>query len=215
MSKLCNRQAILASLIFLVGCGSESGSHGSSIPRGYAAPSSTENLPLVSHPEYVAWSRFPVGMAVVRKKEVTNEFGVVRVTTTLRMAEKTTDHIVVESQVTVYRNADPPEENPPLKFDFPAKFRLPQGMQLEQFALPALKAEQVGEETRRVCDRECSTQLFAWEEVNKEATMAIKLWRSDDIPGRMVRQEVKGPSHNSVEDVVEIIQPAGETGRGT
>jgi hypothetical protein len=132
----------------------------------------------------------------------------VRVTTTLRLAEKTANKVVVESQVSVDRPGDPLEQNPPFNADFPATFRLPPGMEREQFFLPSLKAKKIGEEPRPACGREYQTQLFTWEERNESGPMAVKLWRSDDIPGRMLRQEINGHNHVSVEEVVEIIRPA-------
>jgi hypothetical protein len=218
VSKSWGSRAAVAGLIFLTGCGSETGGgirSEATAPPGSIAPAPTENLPLVAHPEYANWSRFPVGTAVVRKKEVSNESGTVRVTTTLRLSEMTAAKLVVESQVTVDRPGHPPEENPPLTVDFPATFSLPPGMRLEQFSLPSLKAKQVGEEIRAACGRDYKTQLFTWDEVNEAGPMTVKLWRSDDMPGRMLRQEIKGHNHVSLEEVIEITRPEGEAQRGT
>jgi hypothetical protein len=215
MTKLPCPQVIAAALVatFLVGCGGESGRATTSqgpLPAGYTAPASTENLPLVDHPEYAHWSQFSVGTGVVRKKEVSNEFGTVRVTTTVRLAEKTADKVVVQTQVTVERPESPAVENPPFNAEFAARFRLPAGMKLEQFALPSLKAKASGEETRAVCGRDFQTELFTWDERNEAGPMNVKFWRSDEIPGRMLRQEVNGRTQVSVEEVVEIIQPTGQ-----
>jgi hypothetical protein len=215
MSRLPSRRAAVVGLLalVLVGCGSESGTGLKSqgpLPPGYVAPPSTEHLSLVAHPEYVNWRRFPVGMVVVRKKEVSNESGTVRVTTKLRLAEKTAAKVVVESQITVDRPGQPLAQKPPFHVDFPATFRLPEGMQLAQFALPSLKAKPAGEEVRPACGQDYQTQLFTWEEANEGAPLTVKLWRSDDIPGRLLRQEITGPNHDSVEEVVEIIRPVEE-----
>jgi len=156
-----------------------------------------------------------VGIVVVRKKEVAGGSETVQVTTTLRLAEKTTDKVVVESQVTVDRPGHPPTQNATQKVDFPATFPLPNGLRLEQFSLPSLKASQTGEETRQVCGQDYKTQLFTWDEVNETGPMTVKLWRSDDIPGRMLRQEIQGHNHVSIEEVVEIIRPADESPRGS
>jgi hypothetical protein len=202
----------VACLFFLAGCGSgseKSSSSPGSLPSGSVAPASTESLPQVDHPEYVHWSQFPVGMAAVRKKEVSNEFGKVRVTTTLRLVEKTARKVVVESQVTVERSEDSVVENPPQKFEYSATFRLPAGMKQEQFSLPSFKAKLAGDETRSACGREYQAQLFTWDEVNEAGPMAVKLWRSNDVPGRMLRQEINGRNHVSVEEVVEVVEPAG------
>jgi hypothetical protein len=196
----------------LVGCSNTASPTASQVtlPEGYVAPASTENLPLVDHPEYAHWSRFAVGAGVVRKKVVSNEFGTVRVTTTVRLAEKTADKVVVQTQVTVERPESGAVENPPFNAEFVAKFRLPEGMKLEQFALPSLKAKAGGEEARTACGREFQTEFFTWDERNEAGPMTIKFWRSNEIPGRMLRQEVNGRTQTSTEEVVEITPPPGE-----
>lgn len=203
--------AVLAGLVSLAGCGGQwtgSAPTAAATPPGYVAPKATESLPLADHPEYANWSRFPVGTVVVRSKEVTNDQGTVRVTTTLRLAANTSDKVTVETQVTVDRMGHPLIENPPLRTDFPASFRVPAGMRIEQFTLPSLKAKLVGPETRQVGGQEWKTQLFTWQEVNETGPMTVKLWRSDEAPGRLVRQEITGPEHDSVEDVIEISVPS-------
>src|SRR5262245_47129 len=148
MTKPVRLLTAAATLGSLLGCGGESEEpilSPGALPPGYVAPASTDHLPLVDHPEYAAWSRFPIGAGVVRKKEVTNEFGTVRVTTTIRLADKTADKVVVQSQIAVDRPGEALVENPPQTAEFPAKFRLPSAMKLEQFALPSLKAKLVGD----------------------------------------------------------------------
>ena len=211
-SRLLSRRAAVVGLLVLVlvGCGSESGvglkSQGP-LPPGYVAPPSTAHLPLVEHPEYVNWSRFPVGTSVVRKKEVASESGTVRVTTTLRLVEKTASKVVVESQITVDRPGQPVAPKPAFRNDFPATFRLPAGMQLAQFTMPSLRAKKIADETRAACGHDYPTVVFTWEEANEGSPLTVKLWRSDDIPGRLLRQEITGPNHDSLEEVVAIVQP--------
>jgi len=203
-------------LLFLASCGSESSKSTISqgpLPPGYVAPSPTDDLPIADHPEYVAWSRFPVGTAVVRKKVVSNDSATISVTTTLRLAQKTPEKVVVESQVTVDRPEQALVENPPMKLEFPASFRLPEGMKLEQFSLPSLRAKRIGEETRQAVGIEYKAQLFTWDEVSQAGPMTVKLWRCYDIPGRMLRQEINGRTQTSVEEVVEIIQADGQSSK--
>jgi len=200
----------MTSLLLVFAACDDRPQHGSaspSLPEGYVAPPPTDHLPLVDHPEYVNWSQFPVGTYVIRKKEVTNDFSQVRVTTRLRLRERSAEKIVVESQVTVDRSGEPLVENPPQELQFPAQFRLPSGMKIEQFLLPSLRAKQVGEEAREAGGREFKAQVFAWDERNETGPMAVKLWRSDEVPGRMLRQEIEGRQHHSVEEVVEIVVP--------
>jgi len=192
----------LTCLIILVGCdGYEAASV---LPSEDIAPPVADNLPLVPHPEYANWSQFSVGAAVVRNKIVSNGTETVRVTTTLRLAEKKEDKVVVENQISVDRPGQPLIQNPPFSVELPDTFPLPANMRLEQFSLPSLKAKQIGEEIRQVGDRDYKTELFTWVEVNETGPMTIKLWRSDDVPGRFLRQEIKGHNHDSLEEVVEI-----------
>lgn len=202
---------IASAAILQAGCGGQAGpaavAEGAS-PKNPPPSAAGESLPLVDHPEYTHWSQFPVGTAVTRKKEVTNEHGAVRVTTIVRLAEKTVDKVVIETQVTVDRLNGQPEENPPFQAEFAAKFRLPTSMKVEQFALPALKAQPIGDETRAAAGREYQAQVFTWEERNETGPMVVKLWRSNEIPGRMIRQEINGPRHHSIEETVEISWPS-------
>ena len=91
---LCGLLIILNLLLILAGCTDHpSSKSNSSLPEGYVAPKPTDHLPLVDYPEYVNWNQFPVGTYVIRKKEVTNDFGLVRVTTKLSLREKTAEKI--------------------------------------------------------------------------------------------------------------------------
>lgn len=163
--------------------------------------------PLLDHPEFVHWKQFPVGTGAVRRKEVTNQHGVVRVTTRVHLAESNAQRVVVETQITVEHQGQAPLENPPLRAEFPARFRLPPGMQPEQFSLPSLKARRVGAERREALGREFPAQVFQWDEVNEAGPMQVKLWWSDEVPGRILRQEINGHEHQSVEEVAEISFP--------
>jgi hypothetical protein len=197
--------------VYLIGCDWQPSPGDAAIPAAQQTmrPKATqeEESPLIDYPEYVSWTPFPVGLVVVRQKVVTNDSEAVHVTTTLRLIEKSADKIVVESQVTVNRPGQPALENAPFRSEYRARFRLPAGMRAEQFDLPALKARQIGEETVESCGQEYSTQVFIWDEINETGPMHVKLWRSEAMPGRMVRQEIHGPMHTSVEDVVEITLP--------
>jgi hypothetical protein len=61
----------------------------------------------------------------VRKKEVSNDHGTVRVTTTVRLSENSAEKIVVETQVTVERSEKVRVVNPPFSAEFSAKFPWP------------------------------------------------------------------------------------------
>jgi hypothetical protein len=179
-------------------------------PPSAAQPSSP---PLwVDNPEFRHWSQFPVGTTVVREKEVTSDRGKVAVTTTLRLVEKRSDQIVVESQVRVVRDGELLPVNPPQALAYSARFPLPAGMDKAAFDLPSLRARHVGQEVQQVGDQEFLADKFTWQEVNETGPMEVTYWRHDQVPGRMLRQEIHGPNHRSVERVTQIVlaspQPA-------
>jgi hypothetical protein len=204
---------VLCAALCLAACDSDrvaKSRPGEALPPSNATYSASANQPRVEHPEFGNWRQFPEGARVIRKKEVSNETETVRVTTVVRLVEKTSEKVVVESQITVDRPGQPVVENPPARVEFPASFELPAGMQVEQFLLPSLKAKQVGEEPREVNGKTYQAVVFAWDERNEAGPMQVKLWRSDEIPGRMLRQEVNGRTQTSVEEVVEVLGEVGE-----
>ncbi len=181
--KYATLTALLVSLA-LTGC---SGSN-SSTPQGYVTPDAQEELPLVDHPEYTHWSKFPVGALSIRKKTVTNSYGSVYVTTTHKLAVNTDEKVIVEQQVTVVR-PEVTNENPPQELEFPAKFRLPKSVTLDVFNLPSRKAKLVGEEEVAIAGTNFKCQVYEWQETNEAGPMTVKVWRSDAVPGRLVREE--------------------------
>ncbi len=204
LSKDASLLFIVSSLLF-IGCTGSS----SSTPQGYVAPESKDELPLVDHPEYTHWSKFPVGAFSIRKKTVTNSYGSVYVTTKISLAEKTDEKVVVEQQVTVVR-PEVTNENPPQQMEFPAKFRLPKSVELEAFNLPSRKAKLVGEEIREEAGASYPCSLFEWEESNEAGPMNIKLWRSDEVPGRLVREETLIHSDGSTTlELISEVQVSG------
>ena len=168
-----------------------------------------ENLPEVAHPEYAHWSQFPIGSTTVRKKEVTSENGKVVVTTSIKLIAKDEKQVVVESQITVERGSDPKVVNPPFTAEYPATFRLPKSMTIDQFQLPSLKAKLVGEEELTVLGKQYKAQKYSWQESNEAGPMDLVVWRVDGIPGRTAREEsVTGSLQNkSLEEVIEIVIP--------
>jgi hypothetical protein len=164
----------------------------------------------VAHPEYAHWSQFPIGAKTVRRKEVSNDQGKVVVTTTVRLIDKNDRQVVVETQVTVERSGDPKLDNPPFTAEYPATFRLPKSMTLEQFHLPSLKAKLEGEEEMEILGQKYKVEKYVWLESNEAGPMDVIVWRCDKVPGRTVREEslTKSLSNKSLEEVVAIEIPA-------
>lgn len=176
---------------------------------GGAPVASQEEGEEAAHPEFAHWSQFPVGAKTVRRKEVSNENGKVVVTTTVKLADKNEKQVIVETQVTVERSGDPKLENPPFTAEYPATFRVPKSMTVDQFRLPSLKAKLAGEEELEILGKKYLTEKFSWTESNEAGPMEVVVWRSDKVPGRTVKEEslTKSLSNKSLEEVIEISIP--------
>ena len=162
--------------------------------------------PAVVHPEYANWNRFPVGTQVTRFRVVSNETGEVKVTTVLTLSEKSEYHVEVVSQVNVIRTGEQLQENPPETTRFPASFALPKGLTEEYFQLPSMKAKKTGEESMDVHGKTVKAELFEWTESNETGPMTVKLWRSDQVPGRIVRQEmlIEASQTKTIEELTSV-----------
>lgn len=152
-------------------------------------PPSLDDLPLVAHPEYDNWSHFPVGTQVVRKDDLASSDGKVQLHTTLKLAKKSETSITVESKTSIERDGVR-NESDITSSDYPAQFRLPKGMTIEQFQLPNLKAVRAGNETLTVGEKELETEIFTFQDQSEAGPVDVKLWRSNAVPGRQVKKEI-------------------------
>lgn len=159
------------------------------VPVVVAPPPSLDDLPLVVHPEYDNWSKFPVGTEVIRKDNLASSEGEVILHTALRLAKKSDDGVTIETLTAIERDGVR-QESDVTSADYVAKFRLPKGMELEQFQLPALKAKRVGEEKVTVADQEVVCEVFGFEDQSEAGPVDVTLWRSSEIPGRQVKKEI-------------------------
>lgn len=187
------------------GCGT---SNKPMLPAGVQNPTqaSDETGATIAHPEYANWSRFPEGVHVVRYRITTNENGKVEVTSTWKLEKKSEDFVEIVSQVNVQRSGEELQENPPESTKFPSQFKLPKGLSEEFFQLPSAKAKKTGEESLDVHGKSISTQIFEWTESNETGPMTVKLWRSDEVPGRIVRQEmlIESSQTKTIEELLEV-----------
>ncbi len=135
-------QILVASMfIGLIACGCNPSSPARPLTTTQPVSASAPSGPEVPYPQFENWNQFAVGTQIVRRKEVTNPNGYVYETETLKLIEKSDKKVVVESQTLVERSTGVNDDNPAQQFTFPATFKLPASMTIEQFKLPSLKAE--------------------------------------------------------------------------
>jgi hypothetical protein len=206
----------MIAVVLMLGCGTGGNNPQSPavavgpVPSGSTPPAA--DLPLVSDLNYANWKKYPVGTTVRRKKVSTStkEPGKTLIeTSTLTLAEATDAKVVVETQITVEKSGYATVTNPPMKLQYLAAFRVPPGLTAEAMQAPDLKAKVTGEETVQVLGKEYKAKVYEWMGSTESGPMPIKLWLSDDMPGRQVKSEFKMEKGTStaVEEVIEVKLP--------
>ncbi len=196
--------ALVLSSWFLLGCTPNNGTT-TNVPLATVS-AVDESQPELDHPEYANWSKFPVQSYVIRQRTVTNSNGKVIVTSKIWLESKSEKGVEVGSQVKVERPGERTVDNPSDIVMHAAKFRLPKGMNQDQFYRPSAKAKETGTEKMKVGDLEFEATVYEWEENNEAGPMTVKLWRCDQIPGRIARQEMftKSSETKTIEELIEV-----------
>lgn len=197
-----------------VGCGGGGAAPPTGVTPVAAATPAGPPAPAVyaESPDYLTWSKFPVLTTVVRKKVSTNpkvpDKATVE-TTTIQLAEKDDLKAVVTMQITVEKPDEPLRVNPPMKLDYKAKFLVPPGLTAAAMQLPDMKATVSGEETLTVQKKEYKCTVYTWTGATESGPMPIKLWVSEQMPGRIVKQEYQLDKAGSkaVEEVIDVKVP--------
>lgn len=187
-----------------VGCDAQTNSKSISV----AVPS-MDHLPLVDHPEYQNWTKFPIGTTVRRRNEIVNDLGIVVVLTTLKLVEVNEKMAVVESQTTVEREGTI-DEKPPQPFEYYAKFRLMEGLTMQRYSLPSPTAIKTGVEEIEVSGEKYVADIFEWEGNLESGKVGLKQWRCNDFPSRIVKTETNyrdSTKSKATEWTISILRP--------
>ena len=168
--------------------------------------------PMFDDLDYANWKQFPVGTTVKRKSAITTEVSTSVVTSfeTLGLRKVSDREVEVSRQNTTerndgsYRAVNPTEER-----RYPRQFAIPKGMTVEDFGKPSRSAKLAGEETLTVLGKEYKTTVYTWTDSTEAGPLEVRVWMSDSMPGRIVRQEMKQPTlkNTTIEEVIEIQIP--------
>lgn len=200
------RCVLMSSIVLLLGCNSQENSQ-QTIRSPATMPSPG---PIVANLDFANWSQFPEG-TTVKIKSVTSRGKVETISIeTFRLAKKTDYEVVIERQNTTERNDGSYKAvNPPENRKYAKTFSLPNGMKEEDFAKPSLKAKSAGNETIEILGKKYDAEVFTWTDHTEAGDSVAKIWRSKDMPGRMIKQtiEVAGIETKTKEEVIELSIP--------
>lgn len=169
-----------------------------------------DHLPLVAHPEFSNWSRFPVGTTVIRQDTLAGKQKKF-LHTTLKLVEKSTAGVKLQSQSAIETDGVRVDKDA-MFVEYPALFRLPDGMVMEQFLIPAADAIKVGNEKWTLAAKDFQTEVYTFEDQSEAGPVDVRTWVSNEIPGRQAKKEIvdrKGVVLSSSVTVA-IIQPTND-----
>lgn len=204
---------VIPLLALSAGCGgnAEKPAPATTGPAPEPAPAGPSG-PMFDDLDYANWKRFPVGTTVKRKSVTSSEGSAVTVTTveTFTLKGLNDQHAEVSWQNTTERSdGSNRAENPPSVRKIARQFPIPNGMTADDFNKPSRKARPAGEETVTVLGKPYKAVVYAWTDSTEAGPLDVKVWLCDEIPGRIVRQEMRqaGLKNTTVDEVTELTVP--------
>ncbi|MCR9296325.1 MAG: hypothetical protein NXI32_26740 [bacterium] len=167
------------------GCGQQTTAPSSATLKNTVNPPEVQ---YVAYPEFINWNQFPIGTTVVRESEIVGPTGLSTETMTLELVDKSEQSLTVRMQVKVV-HPDSVIENPPFEIKHRARVRVPTAT--ADLSLPRTDAQSLGEETLNVLGEEVAAEVYTWTDTVEAGPMKVKLWRSQDFPGRTLRRETQ------------------------
>lgn len=193
----------------VTGCGpSSAGTAGPALP----ARVDTATWKQVDSLDYLNWKKFPVGTVVVRTSVASNGEHSTTGVETFTLTAVTDSGVTVTRQNTTtrsdgsYHKVNPPEER-----TIAAKIPVHPELDASDFLKPDRKARQTGTEKVKVLDKEYECTKWEWTNSTEAGPMAVTLWQSDEVPGRIAKQvmkvKVEGRDTVTTDAVTEWKQP--------
>ena len=204
--------ALLSGLAVAVGCGGPTPTTTAVALEDAPAPPTAP--PVLFHDlDYANWRRFPVGTQV-KRKSVTSAKKAAGSTTSVEtfILKEVTDRevVVVRQNTTTRSDGSYHAVNPPDQRKHPRSFAIPPGMSAEDFSKPSRAAKKAGEEVLMAAGAAYKATVYAWADQTESGTMNIRVWLSDDMPGRIVKQEmtVAALGNTTIDEVIDVRIPA-------
>ena len=164
----------------------------------------------VDNPEFASWSKFPKGTVVTVKTTSTTAGTASEMTMINTLVETGSDKLVVET-ATVIKAGDQEIKTPGQKRDVPKTIEIPKGTKKEDHKgdKPAGTTEE-GTETVKIAGKEFKTKWYKYVSEASGMKTVSKMWRSDDMPGMLVKMEstTTGTIESTTKmEVIEIKKP--------
>jgi hypothetical protein len=195
--------AIIA-LTTTLGCQSRSAPPQNPVAAPAVAAQAADDRPTFENLDYANWKTFKVGTTITRRTETRIGANATISVDTYKLLDVNDRELVVERQNTTERtDGSYKKVNLPEKRTYAKSFKIPRGMKAEDFERPNPTAKEAGEETLTVCGKAITAKVYKWTDRVESGPMAVTVWVSDEVPGRIVKQEMKVAAIKS--ETVEII----------
>jgi tetratricopeptide (TPR) repeat protein len=164
---------------------------------------------LVENPWFRHWSRFRTGTTVTSKFTVTASIASARCegTTTTRLVEKGPDRVLIEVVSVVQKAGGAPRQNPSRTEEIVRMVQLPPGAKKEDFGKQPEGTVDHGTTTLTIGSQEHRTTWYRTTTPRTQTAPAVdsKIWMSEDVPGKVVRAELRLANPASTFQTVELL----------
>lgn len=190
------------------GCGSNSAQPAAAAPVPVPVPAG----PMFDTLEYANWKKFPVGTTVKRRASTCGKDGKVAVVSveTFTLKALTADEVEVVRQNTTERtDGSYKSVNPEGTLRFKRQFAIPNGMTAADFNKPSRKAKSGADEELIVLGKKYAAATFTWADATEAGPLEIKVWLSDEVPGRVLKQVMtqNALGNTTTDEVIELKVP--------
>lgn len=188
------------------GCGPTANTPTPALPT----PADSSDWKRVDNLEYLNWKKFPVGTEVVRTSVTTTAGKSVTTVERFTLKAVSDDELVVDRQnTTTHSEGGYHQANPPDPRKIAPRILVHPEVDADSFRKPDPKAKRAGKEKLTVLGKEYECDKWEWIGTTDQGPMNVTAWLSDDMPGRVVKQEMKVPKvmSSAVEQVTELKVP--------
>jgi hypothetical protein len=171
-----------------------------------ASIGSTAAQETIDNQEFTNWSKYPKGTSITLKTTSTTAGVSSEATITTTLVEVGSDKLVVEYAV-VTKSGGMEFKVPPTKRDVTKTITLPKGVEKPKDASgkPPGTYED-GTETLKVSGTEVKTKWYKYKSEASGLKMDGKIWMSDEVPGTLVRMEMKTTGTATSETKTELVE---------
>jgi len=169
-----------------------------------AVPSSASPEPMVANPQYATWAKHKLGTSIVLQTSTTSGGASMNAQIVETLAELTRDQVVIEVQAKIDGLSESGIAAPTQRITIKAKVAK---SEIDQLMLPDGTNGQIapaGSETISAAGKNYRCNVYDFSATQSGMNFKGKLWRSDDVPGGVVKTNMTFDGKQSGESSLQL-----------